>query len=88
MDFDFHKNDRFIPVYSNDIDKDACATYENYFGFVPECKNIKKMTNVPDCDVMIGGFPCQGFSIANMNKYGLKQQPCLKPVSSANSPVK
>lgn len=68
MDFDFHKNDRFIHVYSNDMDKNACATYENYFGFAPECKSIKKLTNVPDCDVMTGGFPCQGFSIANMNR--------------------
>lgn len=22
--------------------------------------------DIPDCDILIGGYPCQGFSVANM----------------------
>ena len=69
LDFAFHeKNDIFEVVYANDFDKDACKTYENFFNFKPECKDITKIENIPDCDILTGGFPCQGFSIANVNR--------------------
>ena len=28
----------------------------------------RNLNEIPDCDVVIGGFPCQGFSIANINR--------------------
>lgn len=65
MDFYFHNNENFDVVYANDFDKDCCDTYNNFFNFKPENKDIKEVTNIPDCDLMLGGFPCQGFSIAN-----------------------
>ena len=66
LDYVFHKNDNFKVVYANDIDKDSCSTYEKYYKFAPEHKDVKNITNLPDCDIMTGGFPCQGFSIANL----------------------
>jgi DNA (cytosine-5)-methyltransferase 1 len=69
MDYAFHKNtNEFNIVYANDIDRDSCNTYENNYKFKPDLKDIKKVDNIPDCDVVIGGFPCQGFSIANQNR--------------------
>lgn len=66
LDYGFHKQkDKFNIVYVNDFDKDSCNTYEKYYKFKPHCEDIKKVKNIPDCDILIGGFPCQGFSIAN-----------------------
>lgn len=68
-------------VWSNDFDKDAVRTYnENigrYVGHESILGDITKILDIPDeeinklipdADVVIGGFPCQGFSIANVNR--------------------
>lgn len=65
LDYAFHNNINFEVVYANDFNKDACKTYETYYKFTPECKNIKDVNTIPDCDIMLGGFPCQGFSVVN-----------------------
>ena len=58
----------FKIVFANDIVQDACDTYEGYFKHKPTCLDIKKYLDgngvIPDCDVVIGGFPCQDFSLA------------------------
>jgi len=66
MDLGFIKAGHEI-VWANDNDKDSCDTYEKYFGHKPVCKPIEEIpsSEIPDGDVVIGGFPCQGFSIAN-----------------------
>ena len=57
-------------IWANDIFEDAVATYEKNIGAHVDTRDIRKIPSaeIPDCDVVVGGFPCQGFSVANMNR--------------------
>ena len=65
LDYGFHRNPNYTHVFVNDFDKEACESYETNFHIKPTCGDIKKVETIPDCDLLIGGFPCQGFSMAN-----------------------
>jgi len=57
-------------VWANDIYADAVQTYQHNIGSHIILKDIADIpsSEIPECDGLIGGFPCQGFSVANMNR--------------------
>jgi DNA (cytosine-5)-methyltransferase 1 len=55
-------------VWANDIDQDSVETYKRNIGthiIQDDIANIDS-SDIPKSDVVIGGFPCQGFSQANL----------------------
>ena len=52
-------------IWANDIDPDACATYKLNIGnhIVEEDIADVDFNNIPECDAILGGFPCQDFSM-------------------------
>ena len=58
-------------IWANDSDEDAISTYNKNFGdhgVLSPIEEIKSKT-IPDCEVVVGGFPCQGFSQANLLRF-------------------
>ncbi len=56
-------------VYANDIDDNACAIFEKNFEIKPDNRDIRTIdsSEIPDIDILTGGFPCQSFSIVAQN---------------------
>jgi DNA (cytosine-5)-methyltransferase 1 len=66
-------------VWANDFDEDAVKTYKLNVGDHIVLGDIKTIKNsqIPDCDVVVGGFPCQGFSLANLKRDGSDERNTL-----------
>ena len=66
IDLGFEQTKKFKTIYANEFDEYAKTTFEANFNIKVDCRdiNIVKTDEVPECDVIIGGFPCQAFSIA------------------------
>jgi DNA (cytosine-5)-methyltransferase 1 len=57
-------------VWANDIFQDAVSTYKSNIGDHIDSRDICIIptSEIPECDVVVGGFPCQGFSVANWGR--------------------
>lgn len=58
-------------IWANDLYEDAVETYKHNLGDHIVCEDITKIDaeEIPECDIIIGGFPCQGFSVANTKRH-------------------
>ncbi|MCY7335604.1 MAG: DNA cytosine methyltransferase [Chamaesiphon sp.] len=58
-------------IWANDIDPDAVQTYKKNISNHIIQSDISEILspNIPNCDVVVGGFPCQGFSQANLLRF-------------------
>lgn len=64
-------NAGFDVVWANDFFKEAVETYKKNIGNHIVLGDITKIpsSEIPnDFDILVGGFPCQGFSIANIKR--------------------
>lgn len=60
----------FTPIWSNEIDENAAKTFRlnhKHSLIVDDIKNIESK-NIPTSSVIVGGFPCQAFSVAGYRK--------------------
>ena len=57
-------------IWANDIYQDAVATYRLNIGGFVDTRDICDVParEIPAADVVVGGFPCQGFSVANWKR--------------------
>lgn len=60
----------FNIIWANDFDKFAVQTYKANYGNEIILGDINEipLTSIPNCDVLIGGFPCQAFSMMGGQK--------------------
>ncbi len=87
---------RIRPVWTNDFNKFASETYKLNFGEHCICGDILEIlkdpaTVIPKADIVIGGPPCQGFSLLNKKrKADARNQlwrPFLDIVEQAEAPI-
>lgn len=57
-------------VWANDFEPDACKTHRAWSHADVVCGDISKVdyASIPKTDVILGGFPCQGFSLSGPRK--------------------
>jgi DNA (cytosine-5)-methyltransferase 1 len=65
----------FETVWANDYNKDAVDTFNKNFGNVCLLGDLTEIVDdesikIPNADLVIGGPPCQGFSLLNKNRVG------------------
>lgn len=67
LDLGFHLAG-YETIWANDFDQWATKTFAHHFGNKIICKDIEQIDpfkdrTIPECDIILGGFPCQDFSM-------------------------
>ena len=66
-------------IWAVDNDKNACETFRNWNkDATVVCEDISKILDIPDSDIILGGFPCQGFSLSGPRKIDDKRNSLYK----------
>ncbi len=74
----------FVPVWANDFNAYAARTYNTNFGSPCTTDDIleiveKRIDEIPKAEVVIGGPPCQGFSLLNKQRDGDPRKQLWRP---------
>lgn len=74
----------FTPVWANDFNGYAAKTYNANFGnhcVVGDILDIveNRIDEIPKADIVIGGPPCQGFSLLNKNRHNDPRKQLWRP---------
>lgn len=92
MDLGF-ENAGFKRVWANDFDKDAQAVFERNLGKIDK-RDIREVPTeeIPDCDILTAGFPCQPFSNAGnrrgvLDSRGRLYEECLRIIRARKPAV-
>jgi DNA (cytosine-5)-methyltransferase 1 len=65
LDLGLLQTGAFHIALANDINEHACETYRHNIGDHVVCGDLAGLTTFPQADLVVGGPPCQGFSLAN-----------------------
>lgn len=68
LDLGFEQVGDYHTVWANDFKPEACETFRHHFGNIIREGDIEQIDpyndpEIPHCDLILGGFPCQDFSI-------------------------
>lgn len=68
LDLGFEQVGDYQTLWANDFKHEACETFRKHFGDIiveGDIEQIDPYTDktIPNCDLVLGGFPCQDFSI-------------------------
>ena len=66
IDLGFESTGGFETIYANEFDEYPVKTFESNFDIKVDVRDIATVNGdeIPNVDVIMGGFPCQAFSIA------------------------
>ena len=79
-------NYKYQTIWANDCFKEACDTFDRNFSINIDRRDVWDVDfkEIPDCDVVVGGFPCQNFSVLSKRQgIGVKNGLLFKRLADA-----